>query len=134
MQGEHVYYVGKQQTLVHNAYPEDTAKRLGGLGHPGSMATVPKWTPPKVRKAVNSDIAHAAERAVEREVFVDTKSAANALRELGKKFKTEGLPPGTIPAPRRTDSVLVPFGNGHAVFEITKKGTAILRTVIRKGG
>ena len=61
------------------------------------------------------------------------KSAGEALRALGKKFKTEGLPPGTIPDPKRPDSVLVPFGNGHAVYEIMANGTAVLRTVLGVG-
>ena len=113
-----------EQLFSHNVPDE-----FGSL--PKGITT--KWTPPSVRKAVNSDIVHASERAVERGVFPDTKSAADALRELGKKFKTEGLPPGTIPDPKRPDSVLVPFGDGHAVYEITKKGTAILRTVLGGG-
>ncbi len=116
--------------------PESVGRIFGGLKTKidDFLETLAKkWTPPSVGKAVNSDIVHASERAVERGVFPDIKSAADALRELGKKFKTEGLPPGTIPDPKRPDSVLVPFGNGHAVYEITKKRTAILRTVLGKG-
>ncbi len=84
----------------------------------------------KVIKAVNSDIVHAAERAVERGVFPDIQSAKIALRDLGKKIRTDGLPAGTIADPKRADSVLVPFGSGWAVYEIRKNGTAILRTVL----
>ena len=77
-----------------------------------------------------SDIAHAAERAFERGVFPDKKSAADALRGLSKQITAGGLPPGTIIDPKRADSVLVPFGNGWAVYEIKANGTAILRTVL----
>ena len=94
------------------------------------LESVPKWTAPTVKKAVNSDIIHASEQAVARGVFPDVKSAREALRALGKKFKTEGLPPGTIPDPKRADSVLVPFGSGHAVYEIMPNETAVLRTVL----
>lgn len=85
---------------------------------------------PAVTKAVSSDIIHAAERAVERGVFANLDEAREAHKALGKSFKTNGLPPGTIPDPKRLDSVLVPFGNGHAVDEIMKNGTAVLRTVL----
>ncbi|HMP79131.1 MAG TPA: hypothetical protein PKD54_06745, partial [Pirellulaceae bacterium] len=111
-----------EQTIKEIA--EEVAKREAGA---------PRWTAPAVKKAVNSDIIHASEQAVARGVFPDTKSAAEALRALSKKFKTEGLPAGTIPDPKRADSVLVPFGNGWAVYEIMPNGTAILRTVLGSG-
>ena len=76
------------------------------------------------------DIVHAADRAVGRAVFPDAKSAADALRDLSKRITAAGLPAGTIPDPRRADSVLVPIGNGWAVYEIKDNGTAILRTVL----
>ena len=76
------------------------------------------------------DIVHAADRAVGRAVFPDAKSAADALRDLSKRITAAGLPSGTIPDPRRADSVLVPIGNGWAVYEIKDNGTAILRTVL----
>ena len=106
--GEHVYEVGELGCLVHNT--------CAGL--------------PAVTKAINSDIVHAAERAVERGVFNSLAEAKEALKALGKSFKANGLPPGTISDPKRQDSVLVPFGNGHAVYEIMKNGTAVLRTVL----
>jgi hypothetical protein len=66
----------------------------------------------------------------ERGVFGSLAEATEALKTLGKSFKANGLPPGTIPDPKRADSVLVPFGNGFAVYEIMKNGTAVLRTVL----
>lgn len=51
-----------------------------------------------------------------------------------KKITSQGFPAGTVLDPgnviQRADSVLVPFGKGAAVYEVTKKGTAILRTVL----
>jgi hypothetical protein len=114
--GEHVYEVSLLGLLVHNV----------NNNTPGSGI-------PEVNKAVNSDINHAAEQAVNRGVYPDKKSAADALRELSKKITAEGLPEGTIPDPKRADSVLVPFKNGWAVYEIKKNGTAILRTVLGGG-
>ena len=67
---------------------------------------------------------------MKRGVFGSVKEASDALRELSKSIKANGLPAGTIPDPKRADSVLVPFGNGSAVYEIIKNGTAILRTVL----
>jgi len=97
---------------------------IAEAGAPGAGAL------PKVAKAVNSDIGHAAKRAVERGVFSDLKKAADALRDLSRKITAGGWPPGTIPDPKRADSVLVPFGNGRAVYEVKANGTAILRTVL----
>ena len=79
---------------------------------------------------MNSDIIHATERAIERGVFPNAKEAGDALRKLSKEITANGFPIGTIPDPKRLDSVLVPIGNGHAVYEIMKNGTAVLRTVL----
>ena len=102
----------------------------GGIGFADGMEDAARHRIRTIRKAVNSDIVHAAERAMERGVFPDKKSAADALRELTRRLTSEGFPPGTIPDPRRKDSVLVPFGSGWAVYEIQENGTAILRTVL----
>ncbi|HEX4142842.1 MAG TPA: Hint domain-containing protein [Pirellulales bacterium] len=89
---------------------------------------------PNVNKAVNSDIVHASKQAAARGLIADERVAADASRALSKEITTNGLPAGTVRDPGnvipRTDSVLVPFGNGAAVYEITKNGTAILRTVL----
>jgi RHS repeat-associated protein len=100
----------------------------GSSGSGSSGSSCPNL--PKVNKAVNSDITHAAERAVSRLHLSDEKTAADALRNLSKNITKSGFPPGTVPDPLRADSVLVPFDKGKAVYEVTKKGTAILRTVI----
>ncbi len=125
--GEHVYRVGHLGALVHNTYP------LGpGLPnvHSATDSLLDHLGLPRLKKALNSDIAHAAERAFQRGVSPDTKSASAGLRSLTKSINQNGLPVGTIADPRRADSILVPFGNGKAVYELTKKGKAILRTVI----
>jgi hypothetical protein len=127
--GEHVYQVGELGLLVHNADGLVCRTGWGAFGW-GKKLKAPKGALPAVTKAVNSDIIHAAERAVERGVFGSLDEAKEALKALGKSFKANGLPPGTIPDPKRADSVLVPFGNGFAVYEIMKNGTAVLRTVL----
>ena len=127
--GEHVYQVGELGLVVHNADGLVCRTGWGAFGW-GKKLKAPKGALPAVTKAVNSDIIHAAERAVERGVFGSLDEAKEALKALGKSFKANGLPPGTIPDPKRADSVLVPFGNGFAVYEIMKNGTAVLRTVL----
>ena len=46
-----------------------------------------------INKVVNSNMGHAVERAVERGVFPDAKSAQEGLKQLGKDIKSGGLPP-----------------------------------------
>lgn len=86
-----------------------------------------------VYKAVNPDIQHAASQASNR-LGMDRKAALEALRALSKNITGTGrFPAGTIPdpLPGRTDSVIVPFGQGGgAVYEVKPNGTAILRTVL----
>jgi hypothetical protein len=123
--GEHVYQVGELGLVVHNV----SRSGWGAFGW-GKKLKAPVNALPSVTKAVNSDIVHSAEQAVARGVFGSLDKAKEALRALGKTFKANGLPPGTIPDPKRADSVLVPFGNGWAVYEIMKNGTAVLRTVL----
>jgi hypothetical protein len=106
------------------------ASGAGKADDAGDAAKAARGGIPTINKAINSDIVHAADRAVGRAVFPDAKSAADALRDLSKRITAAGLPSGTIPDPRRADSVLVPIGNGWAVYEIKDNGTAILRTVL----
>jgi hypothetical protein len=110
--------------------PSPAAKNAPPESEPAKTSSSVEKELPQVNKAVNSDIQHAADRAVERGVFPDKKSAADALRALSKQITKDGLPDGTVIDPKRADSVLVPFGKGQAVYEITKKGTAVLRTVL----
>jgi len=85
---------------------------------------------PSVNKAVNSNFAHAVDRAVERNIFPDKKTAAEAIRKLSQEIKQNGWPEGTIPD-TNPDRVLVPIGNGgYAVYQVLKNGTARLWTVL----
>lgn len=65
----------------------------------------------------NSNMPHAAERAVERlDEFEDIASARGALQDLGKSIQRDGFPEGTIPD-TNPGRVLAPFGNdGYAVY------------------
>lgn len=84
-----------------------------------------------VNKAVNSEISHAAARAVERGAFSTAKEAADALRGLSKEITANGLPSGTIRDPAHADRVLVPLRAGYyAVYQVAKNGTAKLKTVL----
>jgi RHS repeat-associated protein len=86
---------------------------------------------PKVVKAVNSKLAHAAERAAEHGISSSVEEAAEALRALSNEITKSGLPPGTILDSAHTDRVLVPFGKrGYAVYQIAKNATAKLKTVL----
>lgn len=75
-----------------------------------------------VNKAVNSELAHAAERAFERGFFSSVKDASSALRALSKEITANGLPAGTIRDSAHADRVLVPLKDGaYAVYQIAKK-------------
>jgi RHS repeat-associated protein len=106
VEADHVYYVGSSETLTHNSYWRD------------------------IKKAINTKIVHATERAVER-LGLEATVARERLEELTKWItRNKTFPDGTLPDPKRADSVLVPFENGFAVYEIAKNGTAKLMTVI----
>jgi RHS repeat-associated protein len=90
----------------------------GGLGIP-------------VNKVVNSNMPHAAERAVERAGFGTAKEARNALQEFGARIEKGGLPSGAIRDTAHADRVIVPgFGQGGAVVYQVKDGTLKLKTVL----
>lgn len=105
----HSYFVGKSGIWVHNG-----------------CALL------SVAKAVNSNMAHAVERAVEHGVSTDTKAAADALRDLSQQItKAKAFPAGTIADTAHVDRVLVPFGEGgYAVYQVGANGTAKLKTVL----
>ena len=78
-------------------------------------------------------MAHAVDRAVERGVFPDAKSASEELKQLGSDIKANGFPEGSVPDTARADRVLVPVGNnGMAAYQVTNKGTAKLKTTLIK--
>jgi hypothetical protein len=84
-----------------------------------------------VNKVVNSNMPHAAERAVERAGFRTVKEARTALQELGAGIEKNGLPRGTIRDTAHADRVIVPgFGQGGAVVYQVKDGTLKLKTVL----
>ena len=86
---------------------------------------------PNVAKAVNSNLAHAAEQAAERKVFNSTSDAADALRSLSESITKNGFPAGTLQDTAYADRVLVPVGNnGMAVYQVGANGTAKLKTVL----
>ena len=115
--GEHVYHVGLHGVLVHN-----------------SCGNAPKGLP-AVKKGVNSGIQHAADQAVNKGI-VGAANRANVLEQLRALTKSlkNGFPKGSVPDPGnvipRADSVLVPFRDGAAVFEVGKNGTARLQTLL----
>jgi len=92
---------------------------------------------PAINKSVNGDMPHAIDQAVARLNLTDRQAIKTELQQLTKRLEKEGPPPGTILDPgnansavSRSDSILVPFQGGAAVYEIDKKGTARLRTVL----
>ncbi|GLR58825.1 hemagglutinin repeat-containing protein [Rhizobium indigoferae] len=86
---------------------------------------------PSVEKAVNSNIDHAANRAVERGVFESAAEARAAYKQLSADISKNGWPSGTIKDPSYTDRYLVPIGNnGYASYQLAKNGTAKLKTTL----
>ena len=100
------------------------------LGLSGNCVCMP------VKKAVNSNLPHAVERAVERGVYPDAKSATEGLKDLSNQIGKKGWPEGSIIDPAHADRVLVPVGNnGMAAYQVGSNGTAKLKTIlIAKGG
>jgi hypothetical protein len=85
-----------------------------------------------VDKVVNSNMPHAAERAVERAGFSSVQDARAALHEFGRQIEKSGLPPGTIRDTAHADRVIVPgFGRGGAVVYQLKDGVLKLKTVLQ---
>src|SRR5262249_3374647 len=76
-------------------------------------------------KVVNSDMTHAIDQAVLRNVYPTRADARNALQALGKQINKGGFPKGTLADPQRLDSLLVPLpnGQGYAIYELKKNGT-----------
>jgi len=85
-----------------------------------------------LKKAVNSNLPHAIERGVERAVFNSADEAGAALRGLTKQItKTGTFPTGTLVDSAQAGRFLVPIGkNGMAVYQLSKNGTAKLKTVL----
>lgn len=84
-----------------------------------------------VNKAVNPELAHAAQRAVERGFYSTVTAASDALRALSKGITKDGLPKGTLVDTAHSDRVLVPLKEGaYAVSQVLKNGTARLKTVL----
>lgn len=107
VEGEHCYFVGRAAVLGHNA----------------GMAC---------SKVVNSEMAHASKRAVERAGFNSMKEARDALQAFGKNLERNGIPAGARTDTARADRIIVPgFGNGGAVvYQVMKNGTLRLKTVL----
>jgi hypothetical protein len=74
---------------------------------------------------------HAIDRAVERGIFPNAKTAFQSLKDLSSQISKKGFPKGTVIDSAHTDRVLVPIGNaGMAVYQIGKNGTAKLKTTL----
>jgi len=97
----------------------------------GSVAKSQAAKLPAVKKAVNSNLPHARDQSVVREVFPNAKAATSGLKALTKDISKNGFPKGSILDGARADRVLVPVGNnGLAAFQVGKNGTAKLKTVL----
>src|SRR5690606_9240883 len=85
-----------------------------------------------LKKAVNSNLPHAVDRAVERGVFGSADAAGTALRNLTAQITRTGtFPSGTLVDTARPGRFLVPIGNnGMAVYQLGSNGTTKLKTVL----
>ncbi len=107
----HTYFVGFEGAWVHNAGLCDLL--------------------PAVEKAVNSNLPHAVDRAVERGIFATREAAGDAIRSLSASIGKNGFPKGSILDTAHADRVLVPIGEaGMAVYQVAKNATAKLKTVL----
>jgi RHS repeat-associated protein len=99
------------------------------LNHMGPGAASPSEF---FKKVVNSEMAHASERAVARAGFSSIKEAREALKAFGKKLEAEGLPTRAIADTAHADRIIVPgFGkDGAVVYQLMKNGTLRLKTVL----
>ncbi len=60
----------------------------------------------------------------------ETRAEANdALQEIKKNYKSSGWQEGTM-MHRNGEDVLVPYGNGYAIYGVNKNGTVTLKTAI----
>lgn len=86
-----------------------------------------------VARVVNSNMAHAAERAVERAGFATETEAREALQSFGKAIKEAGrIPTNAIVDPARANRIIVPgFGQGGAVVYQVDGGKLTLKTVLQ---
>ncbi|MBT0337219.1 RHS repeat-associated core domain-containing protein [Morganella morganii] len=118
---------------------QDPIGLMGGLNlyqyAPNPVGWVDPWGlmcgVAKPKKVSNSNLPHAIDRAVERSVYPDKKTASESLKALGKDIEANGFPSGTIRDTAHIDRVLVPAGNnGMVVYQIAKNGTAKIKTVL----
>ncbi|QDU88602.1 hypothetical protein Pla175_19820 [Pirellulimonas nuda] len=119
---EHVYRVGETGLLVHNGNP---CNFVPSAELEASARTL------HVTKVRNSskEVVHASDQAKARHVFGSKGDATQAIKDLTQRIKSQGFPKGTTIDPKDPNSVLVPIGNGYAVFSI-KKGRAQIETII----
>ena len=104
----HTYFVGELGAWVHNT----------------CLPTGPQ-------RIANSNMDHAATRAVERAGFPTKKAAREALQDFGANIEKNGLPSGAIRDTAHADRVIVPgFGNGGAVVYQEGKSSMKLKTVM----
>ncbi|WP_434384915.1 SitA5 family polymorphic toxin [Melittangium boletus] len=86
----------------------------------------------RVDKVVNSNMPHAAERAVERAGFSSVQEAREALQAFGRRIEQTGLPSGAIRDTAHVDRVIVPgLGQGGAVVYQFRDGVLKLKTVLQ---
>ncbi len=83
-------------------------------------------------KIINSNMGHAAERAVKRAGFSNVKDAREALQAFGNRIVRDGIPSNAITDPAHKARIIVPgFGDGCAVvYQVTSKGKLRLKTVL----
>jgi RHS repeat-associated protein len=107
------------------------AKKAGGSLKMNLQFFANKAGIPAIKKAINSNLPHAVDRAVERSVFNNSAQATNALKKLSKSITQSGFPSNSILDTAHADRVLVPIGNnGLAVYQVAKNGSAKLKTIL----
>lgn len=109
----------------------EVASKTGGSLKTNLQFFAVKGGLPAVKKAVNSNLPHAVDRAVERGVFNNSTQATNALKKLSENITRSGFPSYAILDTAYADRVLVPVGNnGMAVYQVAKNGSAKLKTIL----
>ncbi|WP_437741284.1 RHS repeat-associated core domain-containing protein [Sorangium sp. So ce1504] len=111
--------------------PVQTAAGKASAQQTSSKAAAGEKPSVSVKKVVNINMPHAAERAVERAGFSSAKDARAALQEFGASIERGGLPSGAIRDTAHEDRAIVPgFGQRGAVVYQVKDGTLKLKTVL----
>lgn len=99
---------------------------------PDEMPATPYEGDRDVSRALNQNMSHIDDMRAQRAGFADRREAGDAVRDLGRSMKENGIPEGTLQDTSHSDGILVPIGeNGYAVYRLND-GVAKFKTILEK--